>query len=147
MKRALTFIAGVAFGAFAFGAVTTSAAGPYVYGCGPFTLEGVNSGIKMLSSFSIYNGSAATANLTHKVLTGNGTQVGGSFTPPIPTTSTLAPTKTATFSFIYLTGDPSSTDGTIPNSARVVSDVPVAVTFTYDNNNGSPAQCSRLSPD
>jgi hypothetical protein len=139
MRRSIYAAAGaLAFaGAMAVGPFGVAAAAPYVYGCTPAS---VYDGNDVYVSLSIYNGSASTANLTHKVLAGNGTILNADFplTPPappstaMPVTSTLPPTRTATFTIASNRGGGavSIENGTIPDSIRVVSNVPVSASMT-----------------
>jgi hypothetical protein len=123
-----------------------AAAGPYVYGCG--TLNWPNTGGTEKAVLTIYNGSAVTANLTHKILSGNGTQLQASVTPvAVPSTSTLSATKTATFSWDDVHGEPSVSSSTVQNSVRVVSDTPVLVSLHIGGGStGTEVTCMRLDP-
>jgi hypothetical protein len=146
VKRLPTFVTGFVLGALAFGSLTTSAAGPYVFGCGPMNFFNEGSGGTTTGDISIYNGSATTANLTVKILAGDGTQLGATVTPAVPTTSALGATKTATIGFTFPTGTPSSSNGTVPNSVRIVSDVLVAPTLAL-NTGSTIFECTRIAPE
>jgi hypothetical protein len=131
--------------------VGTSAAGPYVYGCTSLNVVGLGGNER--ATLSIYNGSATTANLTHKVLSGNGTNLSAGLTqnssipgsPALPATSTLGATKTAAFWWDDVHNDPSVTSSTVQATVRVVSDVPVAVSM-HVGPSGNLAPCTRLDP-
>jgi hypothetical protein len=150
MSRKITLAAaGGALVAIILGNVMgASAAGPYTYGCTSLNVLGLGGTEKAM--LSIYNGSAATANLTHKVLSGNGTNLSGGLTQntvaaPLAATSTLGATKTATFWWDDVHSDPSVSSSTIQNSVRVVSDVPLAVSV-HVGPGGNLAPCMRLDP-
>jgi hypothetical protein len=119
-----------------------SAAGPYVYGCTALTWDVQNAASN--ASVTIYNGGSTTANLTHKLLAGDGTQLGAAFM--VPSTSSLLPTKTVDFHWVNPTGDPNITNNTIPTTVRIVSDVPVAVGVQINGNVGVSVPCTLLSP-
>jgi hypothetical protein len=119
-----------------------SAAGPYVYGCTPLTYDVPTA--NQNASINIYNGGATTANLTHKVLSGDGTQLQASLS--IPSTSTLAPTKTVDFHFLTGGGAPNIDNNLIPVTVRVVSDVPVAVGVNVGGGTGTDVTCYQLAP-
>ena len=72
MRRLIVMAATVAalVVAVVIGPMGTAAAGPYVFGCTPLNWQGFAGNPR--AALTIYNGSAATANLTHKVLSGNG---------------------------------------------------------------------------
>jgi hypothetical protein len=127
-----------------------SAAGPYVYGCTSLNIVGL--GGTERTTLSIYNGSATTANLTHKVLSGNGTNLNAglqqdSVAAPaaLPNMSTLGATKTASFWWDDAHANPSVASSTVQSSVRVVSDVPVAVSL-HVGTQGSLAPCTQLIP-
>jgi hypothetical protein len=127
--------------ALVIGPLGTAAAGPYVFGCGPLSphaSSGTGNG-----QIDIYNGSAATANLTHKILAGDGTQLQVALIGS--GTSTLAPTKTEQFFFSNPLGEISPTNSTIPAIVRVVSDVPVGV-YIMLNTGATVLNCTDLRP-
>jgi hypothetical protein len=132
-------------GALAVGPLGTAAAAPFVYGCTPATLPTVPDVYQR--SLSIYNGSTSTASLTHKILAGNGTILNS--ISSFPTTSSVLPTRTEVFTYTVVGGIPDSDNGTIGASVRIVSNVPVAATFSHDTKSvedWKPIGCVALSP-
>ena len=112
-------------GAMAIGPFGAAAAAPYVYGCTPANFRTTEiAGV----SLSIYNGSASTANLTHKVLAGNGTQLNTALTVPI--VSMLPPTHTKDLFWYGQGRTPDEGDNAIASSVRIVSNVPVSATLS-----------------
>jgi hypothetical protein len=145
MRRSvLSILAAVAISVIATANLTT-AAGPYVYGCTPLTFP--STGGSWNGDVSIYNGGATTANLTHKILAGDGTILNTGLS--VATTSTLGATKTETLSFTVdeSSGSPGVGNSTLPASVRVVSDIPVAVGVVVNGLVGQPLTCTRLSPE
>jgi hypothetical protein len=118
-------------GAIAVGPFGASAAAPYVYGCTPAAIAGPN--VFFTEVLNVYNGSSTTANLTHKILAGDGTILNAATgINMLPVTSTLAATRTDGFSWGTKQGYPTSGDSTIAATVRVVSNVPLAVTLAHD---------------
>jgi hypothetical protein len=140
---AVTFAAAMAVGPLGAGA-----APPYVYGCTP--AQEFNSATLYSVSLSIYNGSSSTANLTHKILAGNGTILNSIFAGALalPVTSTLGPTDTAVFAWGTVAGFASKTDGTVPASIRIVSNAPISATYSHDvaTGNSRPVVCLPQQP-
>jgi hypothetical protein len=134
--------------AMAVGPFGAAAAAPYVYGCTPATMRGPMVNYDL--SLTIYNGSATTANLTHKILAGNGAILNaGSGLNVLPTTSTLPATHTAAFEWSTPQGEPSATGGTLAGSVRIVSNVPVAATLNHDpteTEDWKPIPCMPMQP-
>ena len=109
-----------------FGAI---AGAPYVYGCTPASNSETSD--VYFANLSIYNGSASAANLTIKILAGNGSILNPVLGPvPIPVMQTLPPTHT-TVHWFFTAGFGDETDGTVPASIRIVSNVPVSATLSH----------------
>jgi hypothetical protein len=115
-------------GALAVGPLGVTAAAPYVYGCTPVTLNEANDVYTV--QLWIYNGSATTAHITHKLLAGNGTLLNATFGVPI--TSTLKATHTLVRGFPAPGTNAGQPNGTVPAAFRIVSNVPVSVTLSSD---------------
>ena len=117
-------------GALAVGPFGAAAAPPYVYGCTPAGYFSDQAPAYVVE-LAIYNGSASTANLTHKVLAGNGTILNSAYS--IPLTSILPPTHTSGIVeyAVHGTVKPTEPNGTLPYSVRIVSDVPISATLTH----------------
>ena len=132
-------IAGALVGALAVGPFGAVAAAPYVYGCTPAAYY---YGSAYSGDVVIYNGSATTSNVTMKVLTGDGT---------IRLSSPLVIPATKT-NFFRINIPPNSAphieDSTFPATVRLVSNVPVAATYTHEISAGVnvPIYCSPLLP-
>jgi hypothetical protein len=125
--------------ALAMGPLGGAAAAPYVYGCVPALYYPQTSYLALLQ---IYNGSASTANVTHKILAGNGTLLNATLIDGPPVTSSIPATRTETF--LYTNPDStfitSMNEGTKPASVRIVSNVPVSATLSHNfNKPGFPA--------
>jgi hypothetical protein len=118
-----------------------SAAAPYVYGCTTPNLPGFGGSENVV--MTIYNGSATTANLTTKILSGNGTQLQAGL--GVASTSTLGATKTKTVAWVVAHSDPSETSSTAQNAVRVVSDVPISLGIDIGGSNKQLA-CMQLIP-
>jgi hypothetical protein len=123
--------------AVALGPLGSAGEAPYVYGCTPVLFFNDSGSLRAWRvSLSIYNGSAATANITTKVLAGDGTIMNGSllgsasYIPPV--TSSIPATRTAVFSFALYDGIPGMSDSTVPASVRIVSNVPVSATLSHE---------------
>jgi hypothetical protein len=134
MRRSILVAAsGIALAAAAlivpFGA---TAAAPYVYGCTPATIYNTDSSTYIVS-MTIYNGTASSAHLTHKILEGNGSILnqfaGGAYV--LPLTSVLTPTSTAIFAWGTFGGRP-GIDAARAASVRIVSDVPIVASLSHD---------------
>jgi hypothetical protein len=121
--------------------IGASAAGPYVYGCATLNLPGM--GGTETAVMTIYNGSATTANLTRKILSGNGTQLQAAL--GVASTATLGATKTSTTSWSVAHDTPSESSATVQNSVRIVSDVPVTVSIDIGGSN-KQLNCMQLVP-
>ena len=144
MRRFLTLAATLAALSVAIfvGPMGTAAAGPYVFGCTPLSYTGF--GGSPMAQLNIYNGSAATATLIHKILAGDGTIMNGTLI--VPQTSSLAPTKTANFNWTDNLGTVNPSNSTVEASVRVVSDVPVAVSVSLNGTVGITVPCTDLRP-
>ena len=98
MRRLILGAASIAalVAALAVGPFGAAAAAPYVYGCTPAMYTGGTTNHEAL--LSIYNGSASTANLIHKILNADGlilNQGGDDLAAYfVPRTSTVEATKT-----------------------------------------------------
>ena len=146
MRRLITLAASAAslLAAIALGPLGAAASPPYVYGCTPATYYANNTGY--LVFLSIYNGSAATANLTHKVLAGDGTNLNAFFA--VTQTSTLPPTHTSIRFWTAPGSYPLETNNSVPASVRIVSDVPVAATLNHNTPGAAwqPVDCKPFLP-
>lgn len=122
--------------ALAVGPFGAAATGPYVLGCTPVSFFNSGTATTYQVSLSIYNGSASTANVTTKVLAGDGTIRNGSLSGTIiylpPVTSTIPATKTAAFRWSGATGVPAMDNPNVEASVRIVSNVPVSATLSHD---------------
>jgi hypothetical protein len=133
MRRLIILMAATTALAIALivGPLGAAAAGPYVSGCGSLQIHwfGATGGGPNHETvqLDIYNGSASSATLTHKILAGDGTILNAGQTPPVPLTTTLAATKSEQFAWDGAAGNVNTSNNNIPASIRVVSDVPVAV--------------------
>lgn len=122
--------------ALAVGPFGAAAAGPYVYGCTPAAYY--NTGTSYIVGLMIYNGSASTANVTHKILAGTGQvlndpgNVSGTGFFTIAALSTLPATHTSSRRFMTRFGRPNEGDATVAASVRIVSNVPVSATLTHE---------------
>lgn len=118
-------------GAMAVGPFGVAGAAPYVYGCTPAILSYGVLQPSNLGKLSIYNGSASAANLTIKVLAGNGSILSTTIGfEEVPVTSTLPATHTAVYVYTTSGGIPAESNGTVAASIRIVSNVPVAATLS-----------------
>jgi hypothetical protein len=133
--------------ALAVGPFGAAAAAPYVYGCTPANYDNGYAGYTVV--LTIYNGSATTANLTHKILASNGTILNDNY-PGLAVTSALPATTTVFFTFPTTGGPSAINDGTIPASVRIVSNVPVAPKLSFDLTNTGhdwkETDCTPLQP-
>jgi hypothetical protein len=110
--------------ALAAGPFGAAAAVPYVYGCTPAAYY---AGTAYFAELAIYNGSASTATITHKLLAGTGALLAG-----LPTTSSLPATHTSVALFtVPAFTDPGEAVATTPAAVRIVSNVPVSATLSH----------------
>jgi hypothetical protein len=129
--------------ALTVGPLGVASAAPYVYGCTPATIY--NDGVSYVPVLTIYNGSASTANLTHKILAGTGLILNQE-TFPVTSTLPATHTKENSYSVAGNTG-PDELNATTPATIRVVSNVPVAVTLVHDITGGQVAiSCPVMQP-
>jgi hypothetical protein len=138
MRRSILIATGAMAlaGAMAVGPFGAAAAAPYVYGC---TQASYGATGDYQEALAIYNGSGATATLTHKFLAGNGTIVnnlvdaivGGVEGGHPPTTSSLLPTHTKVLRWLSHGFFPDESDASTPATIRLVSNVPVAAVLTH----------------
>jgi hypothetical protein len=134
--------------AMAIGPFGAAAAAPYVYGCTPATLF-LSGNVPHILSLSIYDGSATSASLTIKVLSGDGHILNGDAAPLLPPLAHALP-ATHTFEWAWNTfGVSGETNATIASSIRIVSNVPVSATLSHDifhDSHWTPVVCSSLQP-
>jgi hypothetical protein len=126
------------------GPLGASATAPFVYGCTPAARQ--IAGGSLTSTVTLYNGSAATANITMKLLAFDGTNVS---TLMLPTVSVFSVPATTTKIVVWAnpaTVDP-AVDNTIPSTVRVVSDQAIAVGIMLELATGPRAfPCMYLHP-
>jgi hypothetical protein len=140
----MAMIAAALLGALLVGPLGASATAPFVYGCTPAAR--VTAGGNIGSTVTLYNGSAATANITMKPLAFDGTNLSalmhpaGSVFSILPTTTRVVETDSP------MTVDP-AVDNTIPSTVRVVSDQSIAVGIMVETPAGPLAYpCMYLHP-
>lgn len=134
--------------ALAAGPLGAAAGAPYVYGCTPASLY-TTSSITYTMQLSVYNGSATGTSLTLKILSRNGTILNpGSPYNSLPTTANLPARNTYMQLWATRAGAPSSTNGTIAASVRIVSAVPVVATLGHDvpTADWKPIACMPIQP-
>jgi hypothetical protein len=134
-------IAGLVVALFV-GPLGTTAATPFVYGCAP---AASNVASPTVSKVTLYNGSAAIANITMKLLASDGTNLSGLMSPA-GSTFAIAATNSRWVDWSNPAVDPAF-DNTIPSTARVVSDQSIAVGIDIDaGSNETIFPCSYLHP-
>jgi hypothetical protein len=140
MRRLIATAMTAAFALALFlGPLATSATAPFVYGCGPAARSNASSAE---SRAVLYNGSAATANITLKLLASDGTNLSGLMVPAGSVFSIPA-TTTRWISWTYPLAAPTSP--TVPISVRIVSDQSIAAGL-FVQNGAIIVPCSYLHP-